>query len=53
MRGRVGRGPDQSYCFLIYSDGLTEVAKARLKAMLASTDGFALAEEDLRIRGPR
>ncbi len=52
MRGRVGRGPDQSYCFLIYSDGLTEVAKARLKAMLASTDGFALAEEDLRIRGP-
>jgi ATP-dependent DNA helicase RecG len=52
LRGRVGRGSDQSYCFLVYSDGLTADAKARLKAMLASTDGFELAEEDLRIRGP-
>ncbi len=52
LRGRVGRGSDQSYCFLVYADGLTADAKARLKAMLASTDGFALAEEDLRIRGP-
>ena len=52
LRGRVGRSSAQSYCFLIYSDGLTVDAKARLKAMLATADGFALAEEDLRIRGP-
>jgi len=52
LRGRVGRGEAQSYCFLVYSDGLTEDAKARLKAMLGTQDGFALAEEDLRIRGP-
>ena len=52
LRGRVGRGAGQSYCFLVYSEALTEDGKARLKAMLATTDGFALAEEDLRIRGP-
>jgi ATP-dependent DNA helicase RecG len=52
LRGRVGRGSEQSYCFLVYSDGLTEDAKARLKAMLGTGDGFELAEEDLRIRGP-
>ncbi len=52
LRGRVGRGEAQSYCFLVYSDGLTEDAKGRLKAMLETSDGFALAEADLRIRGP-
>ncbi|HTX73360.1 MAG TPA: ATP-dependent DNA helicase RecG [Rectinemataceae bacterium] len=52
LRGRVGRGADQSYCFLVYSEGLTPDAKARLKAMLETTDGFALSEADLRIRGP-
>jgi ATP-dependent DNA helicase RecG len=52
LRGRVGRGETQSYCFLVYSEKLTEDAKARLKAMLSTADGFALAEEDLRIRGP-
>lgn len=52
LRGRVGRGTEQSYCFLVYSEGLTEDAKARLKAMLGTADGFVLAEEDLRIRGP-
>ncbi len=52
LRGRVGRGSAQSYCFLIYAENPTEDAKARLKAMLASSDGFFLAEEDLRIRGP-
>ena len=52
LRGRVGRGQDQSYCFLIFSEALTEDGKARLKAMLGTSDGFALAEEDLRIRGP-
>jgi ATP-dependent DNA helicase RecG len=52
LRGRVGRGSEQSYCFLVYSAEVTEDAKARLKAMLESSDGFKLAEEDLRIRGP-
>lgn len=52
LRGRVGRGDAQSYCFLVYSEKLSEDAKARLKAMLNTSDGFALAEEDLRIRGP-
>jgi len=52
LRGRVGRGPEQAYCFLVYSNGLTDDGKARLKAMLENTDGFAIAEEDLRLRGP-
>ncbi|MFP4549995.1 MAG: helicase-related protein, partial [Spirochaetales bacterium] len=52
LRGRVGRGADQSYCFLVYDDGLTDTAKERLKALHTSTDGFFIAEEDLRIRGP-
>jgi len=52
LRGRVGRGQEQSYCFLVYTEPLTEDGKARLKAMLGTTDGFELAEEDLRIRGP-
>jgi ATP-dependent DNA helicase RecG len=52
LRGRVGRGTEQSYCFLVYSSEVTEEAKSRLKAMLGTSDGFALAEEDLRIRGP-
>jgi ATP-dependent DNA helicase RecG len=52
LRGRVGRGDEQSYCFLVYSAEVTEEGKSRLKAMLGSSDGFALAEEDLRIRGP-
>ena len=52
LRGRVGRGTEQSYCFLVYSEEVTDDAKSRLKAMLGTNDGFALAEEDLRIRGP-
>jgi ATP-dependent DNA helicase RecG len=58
LRGRVGRGGEQSYCFLVYSDegpegdGLTEDGKARLKVMLENSDGFVIAEEDLKIRGP-
>ncbi|HUX41941.1 MAG TPA: ATP-dependent DNA helicase RecG [Rectinemataceae bacterium] len=52
LRGRVGRGSAQSWCFLVYSDRLTEEGKARLKAMLETSDGFKLAEEDLKIRGP-
>jgi ATP-dependent DNA helicase RecG len=52
LRGRVGRGTDQSYCFLVYSDDLTEDGKTRLKVMLENTDGFVIAEEDLKLRGP-
>ncbi len=52
LRGRVGRGPRQSYAFLVYGEGLSQAAAARLKAVLRSSDGFALAEEDLRLRGP-
>jgi ATP-dependent DNA helicase RecG len=52
LRGRVGRGPRQSYAFLVYGESLSEAAAARLNAVLASADGFALAEEDLRLRGP-
>ena len=52
LRGRVGRGSAQSYCFLIFSDKLTEAGKARLRVMHETTDGFVIAEEDLRLRGP-
>ncbi len=52
LRGRVGRGIDQSYCFLVYSDELTEDGKKRLMIMLENSDGFIIAEEDLKLRGP-
>jgi ATP-dependent DNA helicase RecG len=52
LRGRVGRGKDQSYCFLVYSDKLTEDGKKRLMVMLEHQDGFVIAEEDLKLRGP-
>ncbi|MDR0502600.1 MAG: ATP-dependent DNA helicase RecG [Treponema sp.] len=52
LRGRVGRGQDQSYCFLVYSDEYTEDAKVRLLVMLKNNDGFIIAEEDLKMRGP-
>jgi ATP-dependent DNA helicase RecG len=52
LRGRVGRGKDQSYCFLVFSDELTEDGKTRLKVMLENSDGFVIAEEDLKMRGP-
>jgi len=52
LRGRVGRGQDQSYCFLVYSDELTEEGKTRLKVMLENSDGFVIAQEDLKLRGP-
>jgi ATP-dependent DNA helicase RecG len=53
LRGRVGRGAEQSYCLLVSRarEELTEVAVERLEAMVASTDGFELAEKDLEIRG--
>jgi ATP-dependent DNA helicase RecG len=52
LRGRVGRGEEQSYCFLVFSDDLTDEGKTRLKVMLENTDGFVIAEEDLKLRGP-
>ncbi|MFP4407710.1 MAG: ATP-dependent DNA helicase RecG [Spirochaetaceae bacterium] len=52
LRGRVGRSERQSYCFLVYSATLTEVGKERLRTMHGTNDGFEIAEEDLRLRGP-
>jgi ATP-dependent DNA helicase RecG len=52
LRGRVGRGNDQAYCFLVYADEYTDTAKQRLMVMLKNTDGFVIAEEDLCLRGP-
>lgn len=52
LRGRVGRSYLQSYCFLIYGKNITEEGKARLKALHESTDGFYIAEQDLKLRGP-
>ena len=63
LRGRVGRGPDQSYCLLMTSspgwkegsscnNKPTSPSRERLEALVNSTDGFVIAEEDLRIRGP-
>lgn len=51
LRGRVGRGSDQSHCFLI-SDAQSSVSRQRIKAMQSSTNGFDLARWDLAIRGP-
>jgi ATP-dependent DNA helicase RecG len=53
LRGRVGRGAEQSYCLLISRDKLelTDVAKSRLEALVKTTDGFELAEVDLELRG--
>jgi ATP-dependent DNA helicase RecG len=51
LRGRIGRGRRDSICILLYGE-LTETARARLKVIFESNDGFAIAERDLRIRGP-
>jgi ATP-dependent DNA helicase RecG len=52
LRGRVGRGSAKSTCLLLYQTPLSETAKARLTMMRETEDGFQLAEEDLRLRGP-
>jgi ATP-dependent DNA helicase RecG len=52
LRGRVGRGNFQSYCFLVYGKNISETGIARLKALRQSNDGFFIAEEDLKLRGP-
>lgn len=52
LRGRVGRGADQSYCILLTGQKLSNDARARIKIMVATNDGFKIAEKDLEIRGP-
>ncbi len=52
LRGRVGRSSLQSYCFLVFEDGLSQEAKERLSVMKETNDGFVIAEKDLEIRGP-
>ena len=51
LRGRVGRGSEQSYCLLMYQPPLGDTAQRRLRIMRETTDGFRIAEEDLAIRG--
>jgi ATP-dependent DNA helicase RecG len=52
LRGRVGRGADQSYCILMSSDKLSKEAATRIEVMVRTTDGFEIAETDLQLRGP-
>jgi ATP-dependent DNA helicase RecG len=52
LRGRVGRGAAQSLCILIFQPQLSELARARLKVIFESTDGFEIARQDLLLRGP-
>ncbi|EAR01488.1 ATP-dependent DNA helicase RecG [Maribacter sp. HTCC2170] len=52
LRGRVGRGADQSYCILMTSFKLSSEAKTRLETMVRTNDGFEIAEVDLKLRGP-
>ena len=52
LRGRVGRGSGASTCILVYQHPLSEMARSRLKVVFESSDGFEIAREDLRLRGP-
>ena len=52
LRGRVGRGGGQSYCILMTKDNLSSASRQRIDTMCATTDGFQIAEADLRLRGP-
>ena len=52
LRGRVGRGPWESHCILLYQSPWTDEARERLKAMASTNDGFVIAEKDLELRGP-
>lgn len=51
LRGRVGRGSTKSHCILLYQTPLSKQSKSRLKTIRSSTDGFVIAEEDLKLRG--
>jgi ATP-dependent DNA helicase RecG len=52
LRGRVGRGAEQSFCILLSGQKLSDDAKTRLQTMVETNDGFRIAEVDLRLRGP-
>ncbi|HEV2176074.1 MAG TPA: ATP-dependent DNA helicase RecG [Terriglobia bacterium] len=52
LRGRIGRGSVKSHCLLLAADRRSEVAEERLRALVSTTDGFKIAEMDLKIRGP-
>jgi ATP-dependent DNA helicase RecG len=52
LRGRVGRGADQSYCLLLTKTELTSDTRKRMDIMVATNDGFRIAEADLQLRGP-
>ena len=52
LRGRVGRGADQSYCILVSNYKLSEDTRKRLEIMVLTNDGFEIAEADLKLRGP-
>lgn len=52
LRGRVGRGSKKSFCLLLYAPNLSEIGKERLSVIRSSTDGFEIARQDLRLRGP-
>ena len=52
LRGRVGRGADESFCILLYDEALSDVARERLKVIYETADGFEVARRDLMMRGP-
>jgi len=52
LRGRVGRGDDESFCILLYDEALSDVARERLKVIYETSDGFEVARRDLMMRGP-
>jgi len=52
LRGRIGRGNKESICILLYKKKLSDIAKQRLKVIYENIDGFKIAEEDLKLRGP-
>ena len=52
LRGRIGRGGQESVCILLYAEPLSDAARARLKVIFESNDGFEIARHDLRMRGP-
>ena len=51
LRGRVGRGNKQSYCYLVYKESISETAYARIRSLESHSNGFKIAEEDLKLRG--
>jgi ATP-dependent DNA helicase RecG len=52
LRGRIGRGARESVCILLFAEPLSDAARARLKVIFENTDGFAIAQKDLELRGP-